>query len=256
MATPESNGTSSIMSDVADLTSGESVMALRIVNAMKKICRENGGPRQYLQKRWSDTDQMGEFYTGLLQLVPPDPAILYHESQHIPEILESEMGTHHPLILHPAMFSFANCASVKGPPESNVVEKLVDQIVMDGFASTLDRLLITPVATIVSFPFQFGPPVKPVDGSDAIGAFSLGYVKGQARMHTLLCILSLAIEDNIDLERVARPPMLMCACTPNHHCDHRHHFHRHRHCHVHIATASRQRRRTDFVACAQDPHLG
>lgn len=44
--------------------------------------------------------------------------------------------------MHPATFSYSPMASVKGPAEWDVVEKLVDEILKDGFITSGDPILL------------------------------------------------------------------------------------------------------------------
>ena len=44
--------------------------------------------------------------------------------------------------MHPATFSYSPMASVKGPAEWDVVEKLVDEILRDGFITSGDPILL------------------------------------------------------------------------------------------------------------------
>ena len=202
----EPDGLDTRMTEVMDLKSGESDGSLRMIAAMKKVCKEEGGPRQHLNKVWGleeDSDnKLEEFYTGLMRLLPPDATILYHDNKNIPQVGEDDMGHSLPLVFHPAMFSMSAKASVKGPPEAHVVEKLVEQICMDGFVSGGEPLLIMPLPDSDVPALGLPPPVLCMEPHQAIAPFSIGYVKGQARVLTMLCMLSLAIEDNVDLTQV------------------------------------------------------
>ena len=196
-ATPavSSTGTASVAPEV----SGETDLAGRPIANMRRICTEEG-PRRHLQRRWAD--DMKGFYDGLMALLPVDDTIFYHDSAIVPEVTQADMSTTHPLALHPAMLSFAAVSSIKGPPEANVVEKLTEQIVLDGFITSGDPLLINPISEAQQS--DINTPVMNCGGRAAIPAFSVGYVKGSARATTLLCLLSLFVEDKVDLATVRR----------------------------------------------------
>ena len=98
------------------------------------------------------------------------------------------------------MFSFSEHASAKPAPEMLVANKLVEQIVLDGFITVMDELKITmPHALLQDLA---APNAAPNTPEGPAGAQSIGYIKGQARMNSLLCLLSLVLEDGVDLAQV------------------------------------------------------
>ena len=99
--------------------------------------------------------------------------------------------------IHIAMFSFSEHASAKSAPEMLVTMKLVEQVVLDGFITLMDELKITMPHALLqdALPSPTSPP-------GTLGAQTIGYIKGQARMNMLLCLLSLVLDDGVDLVQV------------------------------------------------------
>jgi hypothetical protein len=85
--------------------------------------------------------------------------------------------------------------SIKPSAENFVVTKLVEQILVDGFVTNGEPLLVSQ------------PEVLQGEGSKVgkITCFSLGYVKGQARAVALLLVLSVISDGKgVQLAEVGR----------------------------------------------------
>ena len=54
------------------------------------------------------------------------------------------------LRMHLGSFSFSTAASVRGCPENDVVLKLMDEIMVDGFVTQGDPLLLTQPADLLA----------------------------------------------------------------------------------------------------------
>lgn len=54
------------------------------------------------------------------------------------------------LNMHLAAFSFSKNASIRGPPEHDTVRLLLDEILLDGFITQGEPLLITQPADIIA----------------------------------------------------------------------------------------------------------
>ena len=59
-------------------------------------------------------------------------------------------GQGHLLNMHLGAFSFSSAASVRGCPENDVVLKLLDEILVDGFITQGDPLLLTQPADLLA----------------------------------------------------------------------------------------------------------
>ena len=78
------------------------------------------------------------------------------------------------------------------------------EFVRDGFVTSGDPLCVNPIQDARAFPFKspFEPP-EPVPGAESMTPFVLGYVKGSARMCTLLVVCLLFLDDDLSLEKDA-----------------------------------------------------
>ena len=85
-----------------------------------------------------------------------------------------------PFCLHPALFACGDEASVKSHPEICTSLRLLHAYLMDGFLTNTEPLHITEQKESAE---QYN-----------LGLQSIRYIKGQARMTTLLCILSRVID--------------------------------------------------------------
>lgn len=63
-------------------------------------------------------------------------------------LCDKSMGTL--LNMHLAAFSFSKTASIRGPPEHDTVRLLLDEILLDGFITQGEPLLITQPADIIA----------------------------------------------------------------------------------------------------------
>ena len=192
-------------------------MADKVSCAFRKMDKEYGGPRQYLLMRYNSQELLRGFHDTIMQQLPPRADIAYHNDKNLTEVVsEHDIAGHRPMCLHPAMFSFHEKSSLKGHPEGATCEKLCDQILIDGFVSSGDDLLVAPLqqVTLVDFPSAFQTPT-PTENPSMV-PFSVGYVKGSARMSTLLAIISMVSDEELVLSEalVLKCSMLthMCLC--------------------------------------------
>ena len=191
-----------------DLQHGETDLAANIIKCMQDIGKEFGGPRQYLQARWGGPDpaetaaRQTEFYGALMELLPLDDTVVYQASANMKQLEEKEISMNLPLAFHPAQFAFDEFCSLKPPPEAHVANLLAEQIVMDGFSTATEPLMLAPYQSI---PQHFGPPICADTRELSIDAFSITYIKGCARLTALLAMLSLFVDDRVNLRAVAWP---------------------------------------------------
>ena len=165
------------------------------VNAMADVCCQFGGVQQYLQATYPTKEARQKFADRLVEMFPLADDVEYHWRMNIPKYSESNQDSY---TLHLSLFSFADLASPKPCPEPNVSMQLVDQYLVDGFVSSLDVVKISMHLSLqrdkLKIPFEEVPL--------AMGAQTVGYVKGQARVLTLLALVSMTLEDGVDLAQV------------------------------------------------------
>ena len=178
--------------------SGDECIEDRIIEAFKTLTKEYGGPRQFLQQRCNTEESLCAFHDALLLQLPPAEDIAYHCTQALCEVAsEADLASTSPMAFHPTLFSFVRQSSLKGDPESAVCEKLCEQIMADGFITSGDEFLVAPLQGVglPSIKSAFTSP-----GGASVVPFSIGYVKGSARMTTVLAIVAMCIDDGISVK--------------------------------------------------------
>lgn len=180
----------------------------RLLDAFLGVCKVHGGPRQYLQKTYASADSQIKFAAGLLEMLPLDSTVVYHAALQLPAVQEADMAMQKPLLLHPAMFSYHSQSTLKGHPQQNTCCRLAEEILQDGFATGSEPLLVKAIPELVK-EIEWGPgltwghPAGP--GMAVLPPQSLACVKGSARVSTVLCLLSLVLEDE-SAGRLAEAP--------------------------------------------------
>ena len=143
-----------------------------------------GGPVQYLKARYAGPKEKQEFADAVLEKFSPDPTVTYTEAGPIPD----NTASNHYILLHPTKFEFSDDASLKSLPEVNTSLRLAEEILVGGFLSHSE-----PVQIKVLFP-----------DAAALAIHSVGYVKGQARVCTLIALMSHIMDSGLD----------PCTCVP------------------------------------------
>lgn len=167
-----------------------------------------GGPVQYLAARYSTLEEQQEFAAALRTRFPTVPTLTYHDTYPLPiTVASGGCDPCAPLCLHPALFAFGDHASVKSLPELNVAVRLLEEVLLDGFLSQTEPLQVTVI----------GAPCLPDKAVSPLPIQSIGYIKGQARMCTLLGLLSCIMDSNVDVG-TQLPRLSSTACAI--HCHH------------------------------------
>lgn len=171
-----------------------------LVPAVRKALQEHGGPQQLLLNKLPTEEDRVEYAKILWDKFPP-------LEDHLPALGWSQLPVHHqgrqdsaPAIVHLAFLDFTENCSLKGPPSLKVSLQLLEEMATDGFVSTGEPILVRAIQkdTVMDGPWKVDHP------EDTIGAFSLGFVKGAARICTLHAIICVALEDRVDLKKDRR----------------------------------------------------
>ena len=174
-------------------------MTSRVIKVMKQLCAHYGGPAQYLSTVYPDVAHKKEFYDKLMKNFPV--AAEYTSTLPLPTIAPDSWQGGDCLTFHPAQMAFGDKASLKGAPDGRIAIQLCEQYLKDGFVSAGDPIMVLTV-DIDDSAELFGPPVKAVGQNVAsLTAFPVEYVKGSARTQTLLALLSILLNDDIDIEQ-------------------------------------------------------
>ena len=136
-------------------------------------------PQKYLLAHYDTDEKKNTFANALRQQLPFCGDLEYHT--------KSAMVSDTTCIVHPSKLGFVADCSPKLDVARETSIKIMEEIMMDGFVSKGDPLKIFQPSSLQAVT---------IDVTTPLADFSLGYVKSMNRACTLLCLLSLIIEDN------------------------------------------------------------
>ena len=171
-----------------------------MIKGCKDAMRAHGGPVQYLEHRYSTPDQLQAYAAKLWKLFPasksPGPVQLSYPVPHV-AATATECPT---LIFHIASLSFRASGTDRELPHLEVANLLVDEFCTDGFVAT-EPLKIDAAEERLQ---RDGVPAPWTSENAAhnILAFGVGFEKGVARNATLHVMLTLIMDDDVDLQKV------------------------------------------------------
>ena len=171
----------------------------QIMCGMEGMCQKYGGPVQYLSHMLPDIASHDAFLKYLVDKFPEVESQYYTSCAHLPPITNDDLATTTPVCVHVSVLGFDMSCSMKPPPGQSRTMGVMEQIVVDGFRTSEEPLLVVqsrPSATIVRVdpPWQSSEP-----GQSPIAPFSVGYMKGMLRASTLLAMLHWCMQNGIDL---------------------------------------------------------
>ena len=167
---------------------------------LKKVKEETkgfpAGPAAYLEHHLKEKDSQKSFLAWLWQEFPERPDVMYFHSCNLPAVTEEMLAQSPPLAIHVGAFAFQEGCSVKPPPGRDLFLTLAEHILKHGFVTSGDALYVSGAVASRGDPFE---APWPREGSDMapLEPFSLGFVKGRARMTILLAVLHVMYSDNI-----------------------------------------------------------
>jgi hypothetical protein len=175
-----------------NLKTARDKLGAAFVGAVKKT----GGPMQFLSQRYPTQTDRETYARDLWNQFPPmdtnPPNLAWPISS----------GSH---VLHLAQLDFSKLCTMKGPPALRTSILLADDILTSGFVTENDPISVIPLSDITCS----------VNGpwGGASMAFSMGYIKGAARLCTLHTLVTLCLDDSVDLHKACLP---WCAlvCQP------------------------------------------
>ena len=186
-------------------------IADNVVEAFKHMVERHGGPRQYLCDRYANLEELAKFLDAMKHILPLREDTQYHTNKTLHTVAsERVLQDHKAMIFHISSFSFQKQSSVKPDPEALTCIKICERLVHEGFLSAEEPLWVAPLAGIDP------PNLHSVHGSsaDTLPPMSVGYIKGSARMNTLLTILSFFADDQMDLEKETAGCVSACLLGP------------------------------------------
>jgi len=171
-----------------------------ILDKMNSLQQKYGTITSYLQKRYADKVDLQAFAVKLHDMAQIEMALWTLKgklSASTPdEVPES------PVFLPLAAFSFDKNCSMKPDADHQLVLDLAERFLMEGFLSSNEPLLVLQTAELLQVSDQLGVQA-PWIGQGSLRPFSLGFLKGKARLHTLMALMSIFVDNNIDPKQAA-----------------------------------------------------
>ena len=163
-----------------------------------QINKSHGGPAQYLQSL--SQGEKDEFAQYLWTEFPERDDLLYHTSATIPSVSDAELSAAVPVTVHIASLGFSADCSLKPAPGADISVQLAAQILQDGFVTVGEPLLVVQSQDPANY--KNNVQLWGNDKTLSLGTFSLGYLKGMARVSSALALLYRVFILKIDLQSV------------------------------------------------------
>ena len=155
------------------------------------------GPGSYLEDKMKTAADKARFATWLLETWPERPDICYHHDQVVPSVLEDELAQSPPLAIHVSSFSWTDGCGVKPAPGRDLALGLMAMYLKDGFITSGDVILMAQPLAVEK---AAGLPSLWGSEESALKPFSLGYLKGRARLTSLFALLLSVFEEEVSLD--------------------------------------------------------
>ena len=162
---------------------------------------------QYLEKL-SETDRI-QFAQYLHDTFAEENDRAYHTDARIPPTTESEMGSVPPVLVRIFCLGFERDCSLKPPAGRTLFSQLIEQILLDGFVSSSEPVLVLQSRSA-------DPKLPQFCG---LATFSLGYLTGVARASSLLALLHVIFKSGIDLSTTHPTLHNSCCAIHVHHVE-------------------------------------
>ncbi|CAK9007782.1 unnamed protein product [Durusdinium trenchii] len=188
-----------VVPDVGD--EGLEKLTESIMAAMAKLLVKYGSCAAFLKARFANPDDATSFLAYLHDLCAEglyDHCLLHP----LPatSLEEQSLTKSQPIALPLGAFSYDPTSSLKPDADHALVLKLSQLILKHGFITSTEPLLVTCPAELYQMAQQLGlkKPWQEVGGE--LLPHSVGFVKGKARMHTLLMLLAICLDNKINLD--------------------------------------------------------
>lgn len=200
LSTTDSLWANAVIPDVQD--EGLDKLVDSIMDAIVRLLHKYGSCGAFLQARFQDPNAAKDFAMFLHDLCAPDhPQHCLKHPLPTSNLDEQALAKSQSIRLPLAAFSFASVSSLKPDADHAFVVKVANLILKHGFITATEPLLVTSPAELYQIAQGLGVPL-PWAGDGTLLPFSLGFVKGRARMHTLLTLLAICYDNKIDVKTV------------------------------------------------------
>lgn len=167
----------------------------------------HGGPYQFLHHQMPDIEKRNGFVHWLFDMFKLQDDVPYHKSSIIPACDPEVIGQQPPRCFHIAAFGFDSECTSKSAPFEDVCTDIMEEILKDGFVTSGDPLIVQQPVEYMNGELKLDVLWKPDEqGVSVLHTQSLGYIKGMARVSTILALLYTCWDKNYDIE--ARHPKM------------------------------------------------
>jgi hypothetical protein len=167
-----------------DSDSSLDIFKRQVQAGLKRLAEQYHSPGKYLEAVLRDPLDVNKFAEHLWSYYPEQDDTSYHHKKRMEPTSEKDWSHTLPTCLHLVSFGFEKGCSLKPFPGTEIWMLLTDQYLADGFCSNSEPLLVVQSV-------QVSHPSWKVfwNDTDPMPSFSLGYVKGMARMSSLFALL-------------------------------------------------------------------
>ena len=157
-------------------------------------------PGAYLEHHMPDAITKKNFLDWQLSTFPMQDDVVYCFDAYLPPVEAAELGKAKPTVLHIAAFAWGDSSSIKPSPGEDTCNELLAWIEKDGFVTGSEPIRVAqPEACKVELgcahpQWQCGP--------DRLLKGSVGYLKGRARMETMIMVLHMCHAEGIELNNI------------------------------------------------------
>ena len=180
-------------SDSGDSTTGMEGTVAKFTQKMKQAIKveldTHHGPAQVLKHHITDTGRRVEFAEHLWSTYPEPEDTTFQHGAVIPGTEDHPAAPRSVNTVHVAALGYTSECTLKPLPTQNVCDQIAEEVLIDGFVTNNDPLIISQpeMHDKVTANVWPAPP-----NEQSLPASSLGYIKGMARSCTILMILCIS----------------------------------------------------------------
>jgi hypothetical protein len=180
----------------SDVDTGLDIFKRKVQAGMKYLAEQYHSPGKYLESVLGDPGSVNKFAEHLWTYYPEQDDTTYHHHKRLEPTAEKEWSHTLPTCLHLNSFGFEKGCSLKPFPGTETWLILTDQYLADGFQTNSEPLLVVQSVQVSSSSWKIW-----WSDPDPMPSFSLGYVKGMARMSSLFALLHYCWVEGLDVKQ-------------------------------------------------------
>lgn len=173
----------------------------QILKSLAGLLQKYGSVSKFLSSRFGSQSEAQLFVQHLHEVCRAGHPVHHVQHEKLPALQAEGSGSltkSEVLQLPLAAFSFGPHCSVKSEPDHSSFLDLAESILTEGFISKTEPVVCMQSGEVIQDAAEVGT-TAPWTGS--LIPFSVGFTKGRSRVHALLAILSLTMDNKIDLQQ-------------------------------------------------------